>query len=169
MSGWRTSFRGRGLPLPRGRQRTPSAPEPPQGAGKSVGERALPGPVVRPPPHPFTDPQALGPPTCVRRGRGRSRVAPRSPAIPPPTGPEEPLQKAARATAALGPRSAVAAHGTVLFPPSRSPADHGQPTARSSIPRVRRGGAPHCGSSREPWGPAPHRTPAWGSRARPAP
>ena len=56
----------------------------------------------------------------------------------PPTRPEEPLQEAALETAALGPRSAVEAHGAVLFPPSRSPAAHGPPTARSSIPHPAR-------------------------------
>lgn len=100
-------------------------------------------------PKPSLGPQAFRMPTCVRTRRPRSGEAPRSPPLPQPTSPEEPLQEATREAATLWPRRAAAAHGTVLFPPSRSPTAHELPKTRSNIPRVRSGGRRRYGDREE--------------------
>ena len=100
--------------------------------------------------HPYSGPQALQRPTCAGTGRRKSGTVPRSPALPPPDGPVEVLQEAARETAALAPRTAVAAHNTALFPPTRRPTASRPPDARSHIPHVRSGDPRPCGGRPEP-------------------
>lgn len=100
-----------------------------------------------PPSPPSHGSEALYPPTWARTRR-RTGAAADSPV--PPTRPEEPLQEAALETAALGSRSALEAHSAVLFPLSRSPAAHGPPNARNSIPHPTRKGDRTAAAPRHP-------------------
>lgn len=135
----------------------------PQSWGEAAEERGLPRLDATSTARPYSGSQALQRPTCEGTGRRKSRTALGNPALPPPISPVKVSEEAARETAALGPRSAVAAHNTALFPPSRRPAARRPPDAKSNIPHRRSGNPRLCGGRQKPLRAAGL------NRARPAP